>query len=214
MRTLLVFVAAVLLSAGLYACGGTSGAADPTGTTRSVVATTIETPSSTPPAHIPSAPVTAKADSDKDNDLGAPHDDTNNDSAFNFGHEARASEKSEIVSLIKHYYAAAAVENGAKACSLLFSTAAEGAPEDYGLSPPGPSYMRGKTCPVILKGLFKHYHNQLKAEVPQLKVVSVRLVEHHGYGILTFGTMPVRLIGVAREGHIWRIESLYDRELD
>ena len=41
----------------------------------------------------------------------------------------------------------------------------------------------------------------------------VRLIEHHGFALLSFGTLPEREIIVVREGHIWRIGGLIDSEL-
>lgn len=156
----------------------------------------------------------AKADADKDNDIGAPYDDKNNDRALNFGHEAHEPEKRIIAALVKNYYAIALAGNGAKACSMIYSPLAESAAEDYGSSkPPGPPYMKGTTCTAVLDGLFRHFHAQLTAEVPLLKVTRVRLIEHHGTAILSFGTMPEREILVIREGHVWRMDALLDREL-
>ena len=96
---------------------------------------------------------------------------------------------------------------------MIYSTLAEAVPEDYGLSPPGPPYMRGTTCPAVLTLLFKHLHSQLGLELPKIKVTRVRLTEHHGLAVLSFGTMPERQIQVAREGHVWRLAALLDGEL-
>lgn len=207
MKPLLSLLAVAPLSAGVCACGGANGNAGSASQAASRTVATAATAATAP------APVLSKADRDMDNDIGAPSDDTNNNSTLHFGHAANASDRRAIASLIRRYYATALAQDGAEACSLLYSTVAEGAPEDYGLSPPGPPYMRGTTCPAVMNGLFKHFHAQLAADVSKLQVASVRLVERHGIAVLAFGSMPERRISVKREGRTWRVETLYDSEL-
>jgi hypothetical protein len=60
---------------------------------------------------------------------------------------------------------------------------------------------------------FKHFHKQLTVEWPKLKVTGVRLQHHHGFAVLSFGSLPERQILVAREGHTWKISALLDTEL-
>ncbi|MFZ1925469.1 MAG: hypothetical protein WAU42_04925 [Solirubrobacteraceae bacterium] len=154
-----------------------------------------------------------KVDADRDNDYEAGYDDTNNDSSLNFGHPADASDQRAIVSLVERYYRIALAEDGAKACSMIYSTLAEATPEDYG-SYAGPAYMRGNSCPVVLTELFEHFHAVLATELPKLKVLRVRLEEHHGNVILSFGGLPEREIAVTREGpRRWKIATLLDSEL-
>lgn len=210
MKPLLALLAVVLLGVGASACGSSGKGTGSTSQTPSTVAATTAattTASTTPP------PDFRKADRDRDNDIGAPDDDKNNNSVLNFGHAASASDEQAISSLVKRYYAAGLAEDGAKACSMIYSTLAEAVPEDYGQSPPGPVYMRGTTCPTVLALMFKHFHHQLSVQVPLLKVSRVRLNEHHGLAVLKFGKMPERQIPVAREGHVWKIEALLDSEL-
>lgn len=173
--------------------------------------TATASPNSTTPAA-----ADARVDGDRDSDIGAPHDDTNNSGALDFGHEASAPDKRTIAALIKRYYAVALFGDGAKACAMLYSTIAESLPEDYGSEtgqPPGPPYMRGKTCPAIMTGLFRHFHAQLTVEVPKLRVVRVHLEEHHGVALLNFGALPERTISFAREGHVWKMNEMIDAEL-
>lgn len=177
-----------------------------------MTATTVPPPS-TIPSKTPPAAAETKADADKDNDARAPDDDTNNNSALNFGRAASASDTKAITVLVKRYYALADAENGAAACPMIYSTLEEAVPEDYGQSPPGPSYARGTSCAAVLTLIFKHYHSQIALEHPRLKVARVRLIEHHGIAILHFGTMPEREISVARERHTWKLGSLFDSEI-
>jgi hypothetical protein len=159
------------------------------------------------------APLETKVDADGDNDVGAPNDDTSNDSEASFGHAASASEQKAITALIKRYYAAALAENGAKACRVIYSPLVEAVPEDYGKSPPGPRYMESQTCPGATTLLFRHFHAQLRAEVPRLKVTKVRLKQHHGLALLSFGRLAVRKILVIREGRTWKLAALLDGPL-
>ncbi len=200
-----------LLSVGVCACGsaGTSSVRRASsGARAATAATTTSTSANTAPA-----PVNTTADADKDNDLGAPDDDRSNNEVLGYGHAAVPSERRAIASLVERYYKAALAEDGANACSMLFSTLAEAVPEDYGQSPPGPTYMHGTTCPAAVTALFKHYHRQLAIELPRLRVRSVRVDQRHGLVVLNFGALPERQISVEREGRIWRINTLLDSEL-
>ena len=212
MRSLLALLATVALGFTTVACGSASKiAGTATQTSPSATAAGVDAPR-TPPGTAPS-PAYTKADRDKDNDIGAPYDDTNNDSILDFAHPASAPDKRAITALLNRYYAAAAAGDGAKACTMLPPTLVKIIPEDYGQSP-GPSYLRGgKTCSAVMALLFKHFRDQLAAELPLLKVTRVRLDRHHGLAVLNFGRMPERQISVAREGHTWRVEVLLDDEL-
>jgi hypothetical protein len=209
MKSLLALVALALIGTCLTACGAGKGAnsnASTTSTPHQVYVSRI-------PTKVPPEPAKIKADADKDNDIGASDDDTNNDSTLNFGHAADTADTQAITFLIKRYYAAAYAENGARACKMIYSTLEEAVPEDYGQSPPGQPYMRGTTCAAVLTLLFKHDHPQLTIEFPKLKISRVRLMEHHGIAILHFGALPERQISVGREGHIWKVDGLLDSEV-
>jgi hypothetical protein len=205
MKPLLTLLAIGLLSVYAAACGSSSK-----GSTSSGAHTTTTVAASTIPTDTTPAPVETAVDADKDNDVGAPHDDTNNDSVLDSGQAASPSEQRTITALVKRYYKVAAAEDGAQACSMIYSTYAEAIPEDYGQSPPGQPYMRGTTCPVVMSLFFKHFHNQIALELPKLKVARVRLKEHAGFAVLSFGALPERQIAVDREGHVWRIDDLLD----
>jgi hypothetical protein len=206
-RPLLALLSAWLLSAGALACGGSStaghaGSSTAAGT--STRASTIEAAESD----------YRRIDGDRDNDVGAPYDDTNNSAALDFGNPADSSDRRTITALVKRYYAAALAGDAARGCSMIYSPLAEAAGEDYGLAG-GPSYSLGaKTCQEVLAKTYAHFHAQLAAEVPKLTVTHVLLKEHHGVALLAFAGLPEREIPVTREGHIWRIAALLDRELE
>ncbi len=205
MRSTLALLATVLVTLGAGSCGGTSTSA--THPSSSAAATT------TTASDLSTEPNLTKADADKDNDVGAPADDTSNDRLLEGAKAASASDRRAIIALIKRYYTVALAEEGATACAMIYSTLSESVPEDYG-SFAGPPYMRGTTCPAILTLLFKHFHSLLAAQLPRLEVTHVLLVEHHGLAVLRFGTkLPERRIAVAREGHTWRLAALLDSEL-
>jgi hypothetical protein len=208
MKSLLVLVTVGLLGVGLSACGANESASS----SSSPAAGPKTAPISTIPTKVPPEPVKTSADADKDYDVGTPEDDTNS-SVLDFGHAANTTDTRSITALIKRYYAAAYAENGAQACTMLYSTLEEVVPQDYGQSPPGQPYMRGTTCAAVLTLLFKHDHPQLALEHPRLEVAHVRLMEHHGIVILSFGKLPIRQIPVAREGHTWKLSALLDSEV-
>ena len=207
-RWLVATVIVVPFAIGLCACGGASSTV-----TKTVKGPDPDDESTTVTVSGP-APVDSKADADKDNDIGAPGDDTNNNLAFDFGHAASPSEQRAITTLVKDYYTAALTDNGARGCALLYSTLAEAAPGDDSREPGTAPYMQGaKTCAAVLTKLFNHFHAQLAAELPKLRVTRVRLEEHHGFAFLSFGTLPERRISVQREGHVWKMTQIYDEEL-
>jgi hypothetical protein len=192
-----------LLCGGVCACGGSTDHALSTGVSSDPRATTDV--SATPPYW--------KVDADKDNDVEAGYDDTQNNGTLNFGHAASPSDERAIKALVKHYYAVALAADGTSACEMIYSPLAESIPEDYG-TVDGPSYMRGiKTCAAGMKALFRHYHTRLAAEVPILVVSRVRLVERHGLAILRFGKLPEREILITHEGPAWKIAAVLDIEL-
>jgi hypothetical protein len=156
-------------------------------------------------------------DRDRDNDPSAPHDDTNNGGPLQFGHEASPADWRAVAALVKRYYEVALSGDGARGCTMIYSTIAESLAEDYGSEggqPPGPPYMHGKSCPVIMTGLFRHFHPLLAVEVPKLRVLRVRMEEHHGVALLGFGDhLADRTISFVREGHAWKLSQLTDIEL-
>lgn len=206
MKPLLALI--VIATVGVGACGSiTSHSASHSSSTASI--TDVAKPA---PAWLTTSTSYTQVDGDKDNDVGTSHDDTSN-SDPGFGHPANARDRDMITALVKHYYAIALAGSAAKACSMIYSTLAEAVAEDYG-QPGGPAYMLGaKTCVAAMAALFKHFHTQLKVEVPKLRVNHVLLKERHGMVILGFAALPEREIPVTREGQVWKMAALFDSEL-
>ncbi len=206
LKALFALCALVLLSLGSAACGKagkvSTATSSPTATTGSVSAPSGKQAD------------TSHADKDGDGDsTGKGRYDSDDKALLDFGHAANASEQSQITTLVQRYYAVAARQDGATACSMLYSIFAESVPESYGTSPPGPAYARGTTCPAVLTAFFKHFHQQIVAKLPKLEVSRVRVKERQGLAILSFGALPQSEMRVIDEGHTWRILSVVDTEL-
>jgi hypothetical protein len=208
MRPLLALFASLLLLTCLAACGGGTG-----------TSSTSKDPSSTA-ADQTSTDATARdelmVDADKDNDVGTFNDDRNNSETlpFEYGHPASAADKRAVAAMIEVYYKIAENEEGAKACSMIYLSLAEGVAEDYGHGSAGEHYLSsGRTCPQVMTLLFKHFHAVLTIELPLLKVSKVLLVQHHGLAVLTFGKLPEREISIRKEGPTWKVQQLLDSEV-
>jgi hypothetical protein len=184
-KSLPMLLAVASLSVGVTACGGTgkSTSSDAHASSDTGSATTS---ASTTPTHPP-------AESNADDKV---HDQP-----------AGEPDKREITQLVNRYYAAAADDDGAKACSLLFSSIAASVPEDYGQAP-GPLDIRGKTCAVVMSKLFKHVHGQSSADLATTKVTEVRINSEDGVVQLSSRGMPKGEIIVEREGHGWKVAVL------
>lgn len=205
MKRLLARTAIAPLAASLLACGGSG---------RSSSVDSHDMPTTVSSADTSTAPLDASVDADHDNDVHAAEDDTNDNRALRYGHDASLSERRAISSLVKRYYATALAEDGARGCSLLYSTLAEAAPQDDSREPDAPAYMHGQTtCAGVLHALFRHYHAQLAAELPKLQITRVRLQGRQGFVFLRFGKLSERRTGVRREGHTWKMTHIYDEEL-
>jgi hypothetical protein len=186
MKALPALLTAALLALGTTACGDSSG-----------------TDSSSSVAASRGSP---KLDRDNDND-------NNNDDnhVLYYGHEASATDRQAIITLLTDYYAAAAANDGAKACPLLMSFLAESVPEDIGHNPK----LRGKSCAVVMSKLFKQHHKLLSGESASLKVMTVRVEDDKALTVLSFANLPeVRQMTERRDGNSWKIVSLLDYILE
>jgi hypothetical protein len=136
------------------------------------------------------------------------------ESAFDistYGHEAGARDTRAIVTLIDDYYAAAASDDGARACSMIYSIFEEAIAEDYG-QPPGPADLRGKTCAVVMSKFFKHIPHQPSAILALTRITGIRLKGRRGFVQLTSSAMPTGEIRIEREHQFWKIDSLIGQE--
>jgi hypothetical protein len=226
MKLLIGLLAWALLCVVFTACGSGKSSSPAPGNTKTVAQTKAKTATvevESPPDYVQHPDNDedhdiirnyTQVDADKDNDIGAPADDRNNNSVLHFGAAASATDTREVTALLKSYYAAALADDGAKACSMVYLTLANSVAEDQGKGSPGAPYLKeGTTCPSVLKLLFQHFHKELSVEVPQLKVKRVRLRHGQGLAVLSFGKLPERQISVGRERHAWKLLTLVDSEL-
>jgi hypothetical protein len=145
---------------------------------------------------------------DRDND-GDQNDDDGK--VLGYGHAADAADRRTSIGLVTRYFAAAAAEDGAKACASLVPFIAESVPEDDGHQPG----LRGKTCAVVMSKLFKVHHQLLTMKSATLRVIGVRVEGDKALAILEFPTIPeVRQITERRVGSAWRLLDLFDGILE
>jgi hypothetical protein len=124
-----------------------------------------------------------------------------------YGHEASPADKQAITALVKRYYTAAAADDGATACSLIYSPLSESVAEDYGQAP-GPAYLNGKTCAVVMAKLFRRLPGQSPSVLAATEVTGVRVNGRKGYALLHSAAIPEGDIPVTRELGTWRVGTL------
>jgi hypothetical protein len=188
MRSLLMLFAVTLLGFGASACGSSSRDATPASRPTSDISTGAGTVT------------TASASK-----TGRPPEDDNHIATY--GHEATEPDKREITALVKRYYEAAVADDGARACSLIYSPLAKSIPEDYG-QVPGPHAIRHKTCAVVLSKIFKQLSGQTTADLGETRVTGVRLKGSQGFVQLSSKAVPTGRIFVEREHGSWKIGGL------
>jgi hypothetical protein len=191
MRQLLGLPTLMMLGLALAACGSSSGHSAP-GLTGSSVA----------------QPNFSTHHNDRDND--GDHNDDDGKVLF-YGHAADAGDQRTSSTLVRGYFAAAAAEDGKRACTLLIQFVAESVPEEDGHSP----QLFGKTCPVVMSKLFKLNHKQLAAKNASLQVLAVRVEGQKALVVLGFPNIPeVRQIAERRVAGTWRLLELLDGILE
>ena len=122
-----------------------------------------------------------------------------------YGRAVDAANAEAIATLVRRYYAAAAAENGALACSLTYYIEVETLPERYG-GPPGPRWLSGaSTCPALLSRVFKHFHSQL---VGPVNVMAVRVKKGVAEALVSFPGLPDGVVKARREGGLWKVDGL------
>jgi hypothetical protein len=126
-----------------------------------------------------------------------------------YGHEASPKQDQAIASLVRRYFQAMSSDDGAAACSLLFSLFAEVIVEDYGSPATGQKSLQGTTCAAIVTKFFKQYGHR---GTPRL--VGVRLEGKKGLALLQFhpGAAP-RSIEIHDEFGTWNLKALLDVSL-
>jgi hypothetical protein len=201
MKYLVALSMFALLAPGLVACDSAGkGASAPEGSSN---------PQST--AASSAAPAGSRPKDFEDGDEDANSDDDL--VILNYGHAASAVETHAVAEVVKRFFAAAAADDGAKVCSLLFSRVAEEVPEEFEQAS-SPGALHGKTCAAITSQLFKRRHRQQAAESATLEITGVRVEGAKGLALLRFATTPEpHNIPIRREHGVWRLMELLDSGL-
>ncbi len=181
MRQACALVAAVTICVVVSACGNANKDANPASTTASNSST-----SATVSTHAPSPQAKVITE---------------------YGHEASPADKQAITALVNRYYAAAAADDGATACSLIYSPLAESVAEDYGQAPASAS-LAGTTCQVVMSKLFRQVPGQSSAVLATTEVTGVRVNGRKAFALLRSKAMPQGDIPLQRELGTWKIGTL------
>jgi hypothetical protein len=196
MRPLLTLLACALLGGAASACGGSSQSSITRSTSDAAAAHTSAKPGvSTPPRK------------DRDEDL-----DNNDDDYYvlGFGHAAGAADNRAIATMLRRYFAAAAAEDGAKACSLLTPFVAEAIVEQNRHTP-----LEGKTCTIVMSKLFKVNHRELLGKSANLKVMRIGVEGNRSRVALQFPEIPViRQITMRRQDNRWTVLDQLDHLIE
>jgi hypothetical protein len=131
------------------------------------------------------------------------------DNVVAFGPAASAVDRRSLAVFAKRYYAAAVAADGAKACAMIYPTLANAVVEDYG-RPPGPPYLRGKTCSAVMKRLFTHSRASLTTD---FTVTDVRVRGNRGYVLLGSRKIPATVLYARRQHGTWKATALIGTSL-
>jgi hypothetical protein len=145
-------------------------------------------------------------DADFDNDLKPQpgYGDSDDGPIRTYGHAANATQEQRLKGIVERYFAAAASGDGATGCLLIDAKFVKVIPEDYGQAP-GPTYARGKTCPVVLSAIFKHAHAELSGPV---LVTAVRIQGNQASVLVGSTTMSARYVSLQHAHGVWGIVGL------
>ena len=207
-RRLSVLSLTMLSALAVAGCGGTSRDSS---TSTALVQKAKQGETVTAPLKAPQRP---GIDDTYDEDDRAPRrvEEKDDEEIEIYGRPATPAEHRAAVAFAKSYFAAAAAEDGARACKLLLPRLAKGIGGSYE-SRGDPSYLRGKTCPEVMTKLFRHRHKLMAAEAAGLEVTDVRVTTSTAFILLAFkGIVERRFMGVERFGKTWKLEALLDSQ--
>jgi hypothetical protein len=207
-RALLALLAAGILAASLAACGGSAKTTTSTGNDARAETTASTRSTSNTDADKDSSGY-LKNDGDKDYDDNPADKGIENDGQRllkAYGATPSAAEMQAIATTVKRYFAAAAQENSAQACSLLAAGLAAGLSASAGGS--------GKACTDAMTTMLTQQHAQLLAdEVTTMAVPTARVKGELALAVLGFHKEPENQILLQREGKTWRIDALSPSQL-
>jgi hypothetical protein len=233
-RSLPALLVSALLGLGAGGCGDAENASRSWGSTAPSAAAELQTGTTVSSTIPPGQRLRGDGDADNPSDIDGNGDsdsvsvggpDTDNDNptpesyvfpdrddkgTFAYGHPPSATAGRAIADVVKRYYAAASVDDGAAACSLLLPSLAGSVPGGYGQGA-GPSYLSGgKTCQAVLSMLFRHFHGELAEAI---EVVEVRVKGDLAQAVLSSRTMRASSIFLTRRGGSWKIVALLGQPL-
>ena len=210
-RALPALLAAVLLGATMVACGGAAKLASSRSSPPTRLGTSGATATTATSSAVPSGSF-LKEDGDKDSDDGAyPTHPGRDDQSFlaTYGIRARPAVVRTIAALVKRYYTVSLAGDGASACGLLDAGLATALAAQQGTAAHGTA-----ACGASLSPLLTQQHQHLLTEEPATMVVtSVYAKDNLGVAVLGFRNAPEGVIVLAREGHAWKIDALFDSPL-
>jgi hypothetical protein len=121
-----------------------------------------------------------------------------------YGHAPSSADARALTTLAKRYFSAAAGGDGARACSMIIADFVRSIPEDYG-QPPGPIYLRGKTCAVVMSRLFEHDRASLASPI---EVTGVRVNNSQAHIFVGSPTLSARIVLAERRRGAWKVVGL------
>jgi hypothetical protein len=154
------------------------------------------------------APPAPDGDGDVDS-LGRSRYDGDNDANPTFGPAADPQERQAVVALIKRYYAAAAADEGARACSMLYPLVAEAIVEEHRPGKGAPA-LRGSTCARVAGKVFAARHRELVADASSLRIGWVQLQARQAVTLAHFGPARELIVRVHRAHGGWQMNALLD----
>lgn len=194
MKAVPAWLVIVLLGASVGACGssGRDTSSTPNVSSSTAVARTADG--------------FVKDDGDKDLDDGGEAGNENDDQPFlaSYGDGAGQADTQAITSVVKSYYKAATVGNGAQACPLLAAGLATSLAQGQSQAKDA-----SNTCAAALSLLFKQQRQLIAADdVATMTVLGVRVKGNSGLAVLGFKNMPEGQIILQHEGGAWKIDAL------
>jgi hypothetical protein len=103
----------------------------------------------------------------------------------NYGQPMKGRQKRTAIALLKRYYKTAVAEDGATACSFLFSVAAKEVVEEQ-----HDWHVHGNSCPTVVTAIFRRLHRLLVAEARSMRVVRAGAYGPNGRLILRVANSP------------------------
>jgi hypothetical protein len=194
MKHLLAMLTAALLSAGVLACGDSSAG---TATRHAASSTGASAENGSPASY------QRDRDGDRDNNRDDEH-------ILDFGVVAGTADSQAITALVSRYFADAANEDGAKACSLLTPFIAESIVEADGHA----GGLRGNNCAMVVSKLFRQHHRELADKSSHLRVIRVGVEGDRSLAVLEFPEIhEIRQITLRHQGK-WTVLDLFDGKIE